>query len=165
MVGGPKEKSESGKGYRGGSPQTIPPGDTRPSCAGANALSRGGRSAGFLFDSLKQLLPHARRRDSRLSGERHQRKNSASSRKRACASRAGGKMKLYVAALFAFQRAKREEIELFLNWMLVCQLSARFKIPIAERIRVFTVPRGSPVRVAISVCVMPSKYASSTTSR
>ena len=60
-------------------------------------------------------------------------------------------MKLHLTAVFALQRAKREEIELFLNWMLVCQLSARFKIPIAERIRVFTVPKSSPVRVAISV--------------
>jgi|SRR5580700_5452400 len=157
MVGGPEETSESGKGYRGGSPQTIPPGDPRPRWARANALLFGNGSDGFLSDSIKELLLYLGPWDSRRSAEGHQRKHTPSSGKGAYASGAGGKMKLHLTALFALQRAKREEIELFLNWMLVCQLSARFKIPIAERIRVFTVPRGSPVRVAISVCVMPSK--------
>lgn len=33
------------------------------------------------------------------------------------------------------------------------------------RTRVFTVPSGAPVRAAISLCVIPSKYASSTACR
>ena len=41
----------------------------------------------------------------------------------------------------------------------------RFSVSTAERRRVFTVPSGSPVRSAISLCVSPSKYASSMAAR
>jgi hypothetical protein len=83
MVGGPEETSESGKGYRGGSPQTIPPGDPRPRWARANALLFGNCSDGFLSDSLKELLFYLGPWNSRRSAKRHQSKHTASPRKRA----------------------------------------------------------------------------------
>src|ERR1700722_5267961 len=68
--------------------------------------------------------------------------------------------------LFAFQNAEGVKVEVFRpSWMSVHDNKFRFKLSTALRMRVFTVPSGSPVLLAISLCVNPSKYASSIAAR
>ena len=68
--------------------------------------------------------------------------------------------------VFALENAERVEVEIFLaSWMSAHGCNFFFSDSTAERRRVFTVPNGSPVRAAISLCVKPSKYASSMASR
>src|SRR5260370_12908596 len=75
-------------------------------------------------------------------------------------------MRAHRCRFFLWQRAERQKLELFFPYVLcVTQLSTCFNFSIADRIRVFTVPSGSPVFAAISECVMPSKYAHSNANR
>jgi len=72
------------------------------------------------------------------------------------------KVRRQLVRFFTIQRAEGVQVEvLFEFWVSVHGLKALFKNSTAARNRVLTVPSGSPVRLAISVCVSPSKYANS----
>src|SRR6202035_2325116 len=103
---------------------------------------------------------HARRRESKQSNP------AARLRQLICALGARGHVRFDRSLLFAFQHAEGVKVEVFRpSWMSVHDNKFRFKLSTAVRIRVFTVPSGSPVLLAISLCVNPSKYASSMAAR
>src|ERR1700689_3315663 len=113
-----------------------------------------------------QPLFNTGRRCDRRRREREQRDTSACFRELFGARRARGHVRFERSFLFALQNAEGVEVEIFRpSWMPVHGDKVRFKLSTAVRIRVFTVPSGSPVLVAISLCVNPSKYASSIAAR
>src|SRR6202167_4874618 len=113
-----------------------------------------------------QTLFNSGRRLDAGSREREQRDTSARFREFFGARRARGHVRFARSFLFALQNAEGVEVEVFRpSWMPVHGDKVRFKLSTAVRIRVFTVPSGSPVLVAISLCVNPSKYASSIAAR
>ncbi len=60
-------------------------------------------------------------------------------------------------AFLAGNYAKSEKLQILFANVLSAHLSSRFKVSMAVRIQVFTVPNGAPVRPAISLWDMPSK--------
>src|ERR1700689_582536 len=113
-----------------------------------------------------QPLFNTGRRCDRRRREREQRDTSACFREFFGARRARGHVRFECSFLFTLQNAEGVEVEVFRpSWMPVHGDKVRFKLSTAVRIRVFTVPSGSPVLVAISLCVNPSKYASSIAAR
>ena len=68
------------------------------------------------------------------------------------------KVRHQLLRFFTIKRPEGVKVEvLFELWVSVHAFKALFKNPTAARNRVLTVPRGSPVRRAISVWVSPSK--------
>src|SRR5271156_4959837 len=113
-----------------------------------------------------QTLFNTGRRRDRRRREREQRDTSARFRELFGARCARRHVRFERSFLFALQNAEGVEVEIFRpSWMPVHGDKVRFKLSTAVRIRVFTVPSGSPVLVAISLCVKPSKYASSMAAR
>src|SRR5580700_1631340 len=113
-----------------------------------------------------QPLSHRRRRLHAGSRECQQPNSSARFRQSRSALRARRHVRFDRSLLFAFQNAEGVKVEVFRpSWMSVHDNKFRFKLSTAVRIRVFTVPSGSPVLLAISLWVNPSKYANSIAAR
>src|SRR4029077_17405884 len=98
----------------------------------------------------------------RLHARRTQRELSNAALRLSKLARARGALRhvrLDRLLLLAFQRAQRVEIEIFFaSWMSVHAVSGcrfRFNVSIADRRRVFTVPRDSPISRGVPLCVMP----------
>ena len=115
-----------------------------------------GNSPGANFP--KQIFTRCRRRILRRGGKSKERNTALRGGEIPGAFGAGSNVRAERLALFAGENAESEEFEVFFpNWMHRAQVNSRFRASMAVRIQVFTVPKGAPVRSAISLWDMPSK--------
>lgn len=147
----PKQDCCYGENSSGRDPKRIPPAGASGARGNSRARSGGFRRSSFRANFSEEIFARVRRRSLRRRSESEKRDAAMGLGELARAFRTGGEMRAQRLRLFGRENAESQKLEIFFADVLIAQVNSRFKVSTAVRIQVFIVPRGAPVRPAISL--------------